>query len=69
ARRDGSALALIMIDLDYFKSINDTLGHAGGDWVLRVAAEALASELRPTDLAGRLGGEEFGVVMPGLDMA
>lgn len=66
ARRDGSALALVMIDLDYFKSINDTLGHAGGDWVLRATAEALIWELRPTDLAGRLGGEEFGVIMPGL---
>ncbi len=67
ARRDGSALALVMIDLDYFKSINDTLGHAGGDWVLRAVAEALGAELRGTDLAGRLGGEEFGVIMPGLD--
>lgn len=67
ARRQGTPLALIMIDLDYFKTINDTLGHAGGDWVLRAAAEALTAELRDCDLAGRLGGEEFGAIMPGLD--
>lgn len=67
ARRQGTPLALIMIDLDYFKAINDTLGHAGGDWVLRAAAGMLTAELRADDLAGRLGGEEFGAIMPGLD--
>lgn len=56
---------LIVLDLDHFKRINDTYGHAAGDQVLRSAAMIVGRELRPTDLLGRLGGEEFGILMPG----
>jgi len=56
---------LVVLDLDYFKRINDTYGHAAGDQVLRSAATIIGDELRPTDLLGRLGGEEFGILMLG----
>src|SRR5690606_7441947 len=56
--------ALLMLDLDHFKSINDTYGHAGGDKVLVHLAVLLRSMLRQHDVAGRLGGEEFAVLLP-----
>jgi diguanylate cyclase (GGDEF)-like protein len=56
---------LVVLDLDHFKRINDTHGHAAGDQVLRSAAMIVGRELRPTDLLGRLGGEEFGILLPG----
>jgi len=59
---------LIVLDLDHFKQINDTYGHAAGDQVLRSAAMIVGRELRPTDLLGRLGGEEFGILMPGYSL-
>lgn len=62
-------LALLMIDLDRFKRINDQHGHAAGDEVLRVFARVLGSSLRSVDLCGRLGGEEFAVLMPETDLA
>jgi diguanylate cyclase (GGDEF)-like protein len=60
-----------MLDLDHFKHINDTYGHATGDEILKHFADTLRSELRCADLAGRLGGEEFGVILPatGVDEA
>jgi PAS domain S-box-containing protein len=62
--RRGHALSLMMIDVDHFKSINDTHGHAAGDRVLVELGRTLHGVLREADLAGRLGGEEFGVLLP-----
>jgi diguanylate cyclase (GGDEF)-like protein len=56
---------LIVLDLDHFKRINDTYGHAAGDQVLRSATMVVSRELHPADLFGRLGGEEFGILIPG----
>jgi len=63
SRRTGNDCSLVMIDLDHFKTINDTWGHQAGDLVLRRLASALVSWLRRTDVVGRYGGEEFGVLM------
>ena len=57
-------LSLVAIDLDHFKSINDNLGHAGGDVVLQSFARLVVEQLRGVDLAGRLGGEEFALLLP-----
>ncbi|MGD9834209.1 MAG: diguanylate cyclase [Piscinibacter sp.] len=65
SRRLGVPLTLAMIDLDHFKRVNDTLGHAGGDAVLRALAGAARSVLRGQDRLGRWGGEEWLLVMPG----
>jgi diguanylate cyclase (GGDEF)-like protein len=62
ARSSG---ALILADLDYFKAINDTYGHAAGDQVLQAFAAACKDTVRPTDPAGRYGGEEFVLLIPG----
>ncbi|TVU89063.1 GGDEF domain-containing protein [Vreelandella titanicae] len=56
--------SLFMIDVDHFKHINDTWGHSHGDWVLTKIAEVCAESLRPTDVIGRFGGEEFVVALP-----
>jgi diguanylate cyclase (GGDEF)-like protein len=53
-----------MLDLDHFKSINDLYGHAAGDQVLKSFADTMRRQLRQTDLAGRLGGEEFAILLP-----
>lgn len=63
-RRDGTSSALLMFDLDNFKQINDTHGHVIGDQVLKAVTEICANSLRPGDLMGRLGGEEFGIILP-----
>ncbi|MEX0753043.1 MAG: GGDEF domain-containing protein [Xanthobacteraceae bacterium] len=59
--------AVLLIDLDHFKSVNDRFGHAIGDRVLQIFAETAMSNLKPTDLVGRLGGEEFAVVLYDVD--
>ena len=63
ARRRGSRLAVVFIDLDYFKHINDTYGHETGDVVLKELASRLAHSVRAIDIVGRLGGDEFVVVL------
>lgn len=62
----GEVVSLLMLDLDHFKNINDTYGHQTGDVVLRAVGRCLAGILRDVDRIGRLGGEEFGVLLPGL---
>jgi diguanylate cyclase (GGDEF)-like protein len=64
---DGRPGAVLLLDLDHFKSINDRFGHAIGDRVLQVFAESASANLKPTDLVGRLGGEEFAVVLYDVD--
>ncbi len=64
-RRGNGTLALMMIDIDHFKALNDTHGHQMGDEMLRRVARALEVEMRAGDLAARYGGEEFSIVMPG----
>jgi diguanylate cyclase (GGDEF)-like protein len=68
SRREGSALGVLMADLDHFKIINDTHGHPAGDQVLREAAERMLAAFRPYDTIGRYGGEEFLIVLPGCDI-
>jgi diguanylate cyclase (GGDEF)-like protein len=69
AERYGKKMALILCDIDHFKSVNDTYGHPVGDVVLKGVAATLAKEARTTDLVARYGGEEFAVVMPETDVA
>lgn len=69
ARRHGMPLSLLVVDLDHFKRINDELGHAAGDLALVQAVARIRESLRAGDLPGRLGGEEFIVLMPNTDGA
>ncbi len=64
ARRDQSAFAVLIADLDHFKSINDRYGHPAGDAVLRLFADVVNSVARRSDIIGRLGGEEFAMLLP-----
>ena len=68
SKRDGKPAAVILSYVDHFKQINDNLGHAPGDEVLKEIARRLKSELRPYDLIGRYGGEEFLLVLPSCNL-
>jgi diguanylate cyclase (GGDEF)-like protein len=68
-RRNGRPCSLLFLDIDHFKDVNDALGHAAGDAVLREFGEVVAAELRTVDLFGRWGGEEFVALLPGVDAA
>ncbi len=69
ARRDRSNLVCLMLDIDHFKRINDTWGHAAGDAVLRELAHRIESQVRASDIAARYGGEEFVILLPNTDSA
>lgn len=62
--RDGTPLSFAIVDLDHFKKVNDAWGHAAGDEVLKTLAETCRRALRPADLFGRFGGEEFVALLP-----
>jgi diguanylate cyclase (GGDEF)-like protein len=67
AQRHQRPLGVLMMDIDYFKKVNDTYGHAAGDAVLIQVAKVLSATLRPGDMVGRLGGEEFAALLPDCD--
>ena len=67
ARREDCSVAVVALDIDYFKTINDQHGHAAGDEALRLVAQEIVSTLRPTDFCGRVGGDEFIVGLFGVD--
>ncbi|MDA0564890.1 GGDEF domain-containing protein [Streptomonospora sp. S1-112] len=69
ARQSGRAAALLIIDIDHFKAVNDTYGHLFGDHVLLGVATTIGAQLRKSDVIGRFGGEEFVVLLPDSDMA
>ncbi|KJH85590.1 diguanylate cyclase [Pseudomonas fluorescens] len=68
-QRYGNALSLVMLDIDHFKQVNDTYGHQAGDKVIEQVAALLHEHVRESDVAGRYGGEEFGVVLSDTDKA
>lgn len=67
-RQSGETAAVIMVDLDSFKAINDNYGHEAGDVVLRAVMDPMSESMRPRDLLGRMGGEEFLILLSGVDL-
>jgi diguanylate cyclase (GGDEF)-like protein len=68
AKRDGKKISLSLLDIDYFKKVNDTYGHAAGDIVLRECVERIKAAIRIYDSLGRFGGEEFLIIIPGAEI-
>ncbi len=68
AKRNSEPYAVLFVDLDHFKSINDTYGHAAGDHVLKSVADCLTKSIRNSDALGRIGGEEFSIFLPNTNM-
>jgi diguanylate cyclase (GGDEF)-like protein len=69
AMRERSSLGVILADVDHFKKVNDTYGHQTGDAVLKRVAEIMSATVRPYDIVGRFGGEEFLIVISNCDVA
>ena len=69
ARREGYPISIVMLDIDHFKTINDTYGHAAGDQTLQVLGNILRTAFREGDHVYRMGGEEFLVILPGVEAA
>jgi len=68
ARRAGHPVSVIMLDIDHFKKFNDTYGHEAGDFILQAVARTIQKSVRAEDIVCRYGGEEFTVILPGLEL-
>jgi two-component system, cell cycle response regulator len=66
--RSGNNISFVMLDIDYFKRVNDTYGHMSGDTVLMELSQILTSSIRSCDIVGRYGGEEFGIILPEVNL-